>query len=49
MSKGSKLKNNTFIPAVRTVAVGHRMIVDGWGMFKEAVNEAGAGDLPQLL
>ena len=25
------------------------MIADGWGMFEEAVNEAGAGDLPQLL
>ena len=49
MSKGLKLKNDTSIPAVRTVAAGHRMIADGWGMFKEAVNQAGAGDLPQLL
>ena len=35
--------------AVRTVAAGHRMITEGWEMFKEAVEEAGTGDLPQLL
>ena len=31
------------------MAAGHRMIADDWGMFEEAVNQAGAGDLPQLL
>ena len=35
--------------AVRTVAAGHRMITDGWEMFEEAIEEAGTGDLPQLL
>ena len=35
--------------AVRTVAAGHRMIEEGWEMFKEAVEAAGTGDLPQLL
>ena len=35
--------------AVRTVAAGHRMIVDRWDMFKEVVEAAGTGDLPHLL
>ena len=35
--------------AVRTVAAGHRMIVEGWEMFEEVVEAAGTGDLPQLL
>ena len=35
--------------AVRTVAAGHRMIVEGWKMFEEAVEAAGTCDLPQLL
>ena len=35
--------------AVRTVAAGHRMIVEGWEMFEEAVEAARTGDLPQLL
>ena len=39
----------TYLLAVRTVAGGHRMIVEGWEMFKEAVEAAGTGDLPQLL
>ena len=34
---------------VRTVAAGHRMIMEGWEMFKEVVEAAGTGDLPQLL
>ena len=49
MSKRSKLTKTSFILAIRTVAAGHRMIADGWGMFEEAITEAGAGDLPQLL
>ena len=49
MSKRSKLTKTSFILAIRTVAAGHRMIADGWGMFEEVVTEAGAGDLPQLL
>ena len=36
-------------PAVKTVAEGHRMMVQGWLLFEEAVETAGAGDLPQLL
>ena len=39
----------TLFSAVRTVAEGHQMIVDGWRLFKEAVASVGAGDLPQLL
>ena len=39
----------TLFSAVRTVAEGHRMIVDGWTKFEEVVENAGAGDLPQLL
>ena len=36
-------------PVVRTVAEGHRMVAQGWVLFKEAMETAGAGDLPQLL
>ena len=39
----------TCIPAVRTLAAGHKMIAEGWQLFDEAVEDAGAGDLPQLL
>ena len=35
--------------AVRTVAAGHQMIMDGWDMFEEVAEAAGTGDLPQLL
>ena len=35
--------------AVCTVAAGHKMVAEGWALFKMAVNQAGAGDLPQLL
>ena len=42
--------------AVRAVAAGHKMaseahktIADGWLLFEEACQEAGPGDLPQLL
>ena len=45
-----------FIVAVRTVVVGHQMVADGhntvaqeWKLFEEAVEEAGPGELPQLL
>ena len=31
------------------IAVGHRMVVDGWTLFEEAIEGAGEGDLPQLL
>ena len=36
-------------PVVRTVAEGYRMVVQEWLLFEEAVETAGAGDLPQLL
>ena len=29
--------------------MGHRMVVDGWALFEEAIEVAGEGDLPQLL
>ena len=46
----SNMSNSVpYLLAVRTVAAGHRMIVEGWEMFKEAVEAAGTGDLPQLL
>ena len=42
--------------AVRKVAAGHNMVtqehatvVEGWELFEEAVEEAGPGDLPNLL
>ena len=31
------------------IAVGHRMVADGWALFEEAIEGAGEGDLPQLL
>ena len=31
------------------MAARHRMVVEGWALFKEAVSSAGDGDLPQLL
>ena len=36
-------------PAVRTVAEGHRMVVQEWALFEEAMETAGAGEMPQLL
>ena len=39
----------TCVLAVRTVATGHKMVEEGSALFEEAVNQAGAGDLPQLL
>ena len=41
--KGRNVFLNVFIcsVAIRTVAAGHRMIVEGWDMFEEAVDEAG--------
>ena len=42
--------------AVRKVAAGHKMVsqghaavAEGWQLFEEAVEEAGPGDLPNLL
>ena len=42
--------------AVRKVVAGHKMVVqghatvvEGWELFEEAVEEAGPGDLPNLL
>ena len=41
---------------VRKVAAGHKMVAqghaavaEGWQLFEEAVEEAGSGDLPNLL
>ena len=31
------------------IAAGHRMVVNGWALFEEAIEGAGGGDLPQLL
>ena len=39
----------TCVSAVHTVAARHKMVAEGWTLFEEAVNQAGAGDLPQLL
>ena len=39
----------TSVSAVCTVAAGHKMVAEGWGLLEEAVNQAGTGDLPQLL
>ena len=39
----------TCVLAVSTVATGHKMVVVGWALFEEAVNQARAGNLPQLL
>ena len=45
-----------FIVAVRTAMVGHKMlanghktVAEGWDLFEKVVEEAGPGDLPQLL
>ena len=35
--------------AVRTVAAGHRMVTEGWTLFKRMCEEVGPGELPQLL
>ena len=47
----SNMSNLIFflIVAVRKVAVGHRMVAEGWKMFEEAVEEGAPGDLPALL
>ena len=39
----------TLFLAVRMIAVGHRMVADGWTLFEEAIEGAGEGDPPQLL
>ena len=36
----------TLFAAVRMVAEGHRMVAQWWALFKEAMESAGAGDLP---
>ena len=33
----------------QTVAKGYSTMAQGWKLFEEAVEEAGPGDLPQLL
>ena len=35
--------------AIRTVARGHEMVVQGWAAFEKTCTEAGVGELPQLL
>ena len=40
---------NTYILAVRTVAAGHRMVMEGWTLFEKTCEEVGPGELPQLL
>ena len=35
--------------AVRMVAAGHRMVTEGWTLFKRTCEEVGPGELPQLL
>ena len=44
------------VVAVRKVAAGHKLVTqghaavaEGWQLFQEAVEEAGPGDLPNLL
>ena len=39
----------TLFLTTRTVAAGHRMVDNGWALFKEAIEGTGEGDLPQLL
>ena len=34
--------------AVRTVAAGHRMLVEGWTLFEKTYEEVGPGELPHL-
>ena len=34
--------------AVRTVAAGHRMVVEGWTLFEKTYEEVGPGELPHL-
>ena len=50
------VKYISLIIVVRTMAEGHQMvagghktIMDGWNLFEEVVEEAGPGDLHQLL
>ena len=48
----SNTSNSTIVTSfvvVRTVAEGHRMVLQGWALFKEAVEAEVVGDLPQLL
>ena len=35
--------------AICTVAVGHRMVTEGWTLFECTCEEVGPGELPQLL
>ena len=49
MSKMSDSKIVTLFLSVRKVAAGHRLVANGWALFKEAIEGAGEGDLPQLL
>ena len=44
-----KLHILLYVAAIRTVAAGHKMISDGWIMFKKTCLEVGTGELPQLL
>ena len=39
----------TCIAAVRNVMAGDKMVAEGWELFEEAVKDARAGDLLQLL
>ena len=45
-----------YVVAVRSIAKGHqlvaegnKMVAEGWELFEKAVDEAGVGELPQLL
>ena len=47
-----KMLNSTiliFLAAFRMIAEGHRMVAQGWTLFKEAIESAGPGDLQQIL
>ena len=44
-----KLHVLLYVAAICTVAAGHKMISDGWIMFKKTCLEVGTGELPQLL
>ena len=40
---------NCVFSAVCKVAEGHRMVAEGWTLFKQTCEEVGPGELPQLL
>ena len=49
MCRDSRYNVLYLILAIRMVAEGHKKVAEGWAMFEAVCNEAGTGELPQLL